>query len=443
MKPKVTVIVPALNVAGYIRECMDSILSQTMRELEVLVLDADSTDGTHEIIKEYAVRDKRVRLLKDDKKSTGYAKNLGIEQAQAPYIAIVESDDYIESDMMEKLYKKAEETDADIVKGGFDTFIGQRKERLVFPKTVAQYAEDYETILKPREHVRCFRWIMFEWLGLYRKSFLEKHHIRHQETPGAAYQDIGFWFLGFSYASRVCLIPDVVYHYRYDNPDASIKRKDQVFQTCSEYAYIRENLRDKTEIWEKVYPAFCREFYHSNEVVYARLEPRLKPMLSDKMREVLVYARQEGALDEALFEEREREMLAKLLDSARIFDQEDYKKQKADEKALEILKKKCGYFPSIVIMGAGSYGANLHYVLQKAGVKVSAYADNAPSKWSSIQNGLNVYPVKTCEVIYPEGLYLVANKHYGEEIAQSLRAQGIPQGRIEVCDILSLVGNLI
>lgn len=443
MKPKVTIIVPTLNVAEYIRECMDSILSQTMRDLEILVIDADSTDGTYEILGEYARRDKRIRLLRDDKKSTGYAKNLGVGEASAPYIAIVESDDYIEPDMMEKLYRKAEETGADIVKGGFDTFIGKGRERFVFPKTVAQYPEDYGTGLMPREHVRAFRWIMFEWLGIYRKSFLEKYDIRHQETPGAAYQDIGFWFLSFSYASKVYLMPDVFYHYRYDNPNASIKRKDRAFQTCSEYGYIRENLQDKREIWEKVYPAFCREFYHSNEVVYDRLESHLKPMLSDKMREVLISAKQEKALEESLFEEREKEKLTKLLESARTFDKENYEKQKAKDNAFGILKKKCGCFSAVVILGAGSYGANLHYALFRAEVQVSAYADNAPAKWNSIQNGLNVYSVETCEALYPESLYLVANKYHGQEIVQDLRNKGIPKERIELCDVLSLVGNLI
>ena len=102
---------------------MDSLLNQTLEEIEVFVIDANSTDGTHEILEEYAKKDERVILLEDTQGSTGYAKNLGIQKAKSPYIAIVESDDYVALDMFEKLYLKAEETGADIVKDNYSTFV--------------------------------------------------------------------------------------------------------------------------------------------------------------------------------------------------------------------------------------------------------------------------------------------------------------------------------
>ena len=68
MMPKVSVVIPSLNVAGYVRECLDSVLGQTLSDIEVLVVDAASTDGTHEIIEEYALKDSRVTLLDDVKK---------------------------------------------------------------------------------------------------------------------------------------------------------------------------------------------------------------------------------------------------------------------------------------------------------------------------------------------------------------------------------------
>lgn len=443
MNPKVTIVVPVLNVARYIRECMESILNQTMQEIEVFVIDAHSTDGTYEILEEYVAKDKRVQILEDRIGSTGYAKNLGIDKATASYIIFVESDDYIEPDMVEQLYDRAEETGADIVKGGFDTFVGSGKEMFVFPKTVAQDAEDYERVLMPREHIRCFRWIMFEWLGIYRKSFLDKYHIRHNETLGAAYQDIGFWFVGFSYASKVYLIKNVFYHYRCDNPNASVKSRDKMFQTCGEYAYIYESLRDREEIWKKVYPAFCREFFRSNEMVYNRLKEELKPVLSDKMREILFRAKEERVLDESLFKREEKKKLKWLMDSARIFDRRCHRIQKRRSVLLKNLKEKCSIAPSIVIFCAGSYGANLHYILKKENVLVSAYADNNSLRWDCTQNGLKIYSVEKCETIFPHSIYLIANEDLGEEIAQGLRDKGIEDRRIEICDVPLLAENLI
>ena len=72
---------PSFNVAPYIRECMDSVLGQTLTDIEVIVADADSTDGTREILDEYARRDSRVTILTDDKKSSGYANNKAIDYA--------------------------------------------------------------------------------------------------------------------------------------------------------------------------------------------------------------------------------------------------------------------------------------------------------------------------------------------------------------------------
>ena len=78
---KVSVLMPSLNVVRYIRECMESVISQTMEEMEILCIDAGSTDGTLEILEEYVRKDRRVRLIKADKKSYGYQMNLGLKEA--------------------------------------------------------------------------------------------------------------------------------------------------------------------------------------------------------------------------------------------------------------------------------------------------------------------------------------------------------------------------
>ena len=92
---KVSIIVPTYNVAPYIAECMDSLIDQTLEEIEILCVDAASDDGTREVLEAYASKDSRVKILDDIMHSTGYAKNIGIDAAQGEYIGIVESDDYV------------------------------------------------------------------------------------------------------------------------------------------------------------------------------------------------------------------------------------------------------------------------------------------------------------------------------------------------------------
>ena len=101
----VSIIMPSLNVANYIEECLASAVNQTLKEIEIICIDAGSTDGTAEIIERYAEKDKRIRLIKTEFKSYGAQVNLGIRLARGYYIAILETDDYVSCDMYENLYK--------------------------------------------------------------------------------------------------------------------------------------------------------------------------------------------------------------------------------------------------------------------------------------------------------------------------------------------------
>ena len=120
---KLSILLPSLNVAAYIRECIESVLKQTLTDIEILCIDAGSTDGTCEIIQEYAAKDNRIRVIPSDKKSYGYQINLGINMARGEYLGIVETDDSIEPDMYEVLYKAAVENDLDYAKAGFYTLV--------------------------------------------------------------------------------------------------------------------------------------------------------------------------------------------------------------------------------------------------------------------------------------------------------------------------------
>ena len=94
-KPLISVIMPSYNVARYIRVCMESVLAQSLQDMEILAIDAGSEDGTLDILREYADKDERICLVHSEKKSYGYQVNLGIQMARGKYIGIVETDDFI------------------------------------------------------------------------------------------------------------------------------------------------------------------------------------------------------------------------------------------------------------------------------------------------------------------------------------------------------------
>ena len=111
----VTIIVPAFNSAKYIEKCLNSILRQTYQNLEVIVVDDGSTDGTAGIIRRIAGRDHRIRFLCEENRGTSAARNYGLEEATGEYLTFVDSDDYIARDYVERLQKRCESTEADMV----------------------------------------------------------------------------------------------------------------------------------------------------------------------------------------------------------------------------------------------------------------------------------------------------------------------------------------
>lgn len=115
----ISVIVPVYNVEPYLAKCLDSILSQTYRDLEILIIDDGSTDGCGQICDEYAKTDSRISVFHIENRGLAAARNYGLDHASGAYIGFVDSDDWIESDMYECLMKRAEETGADVVECGY------------------------------------------------------------------------------------------------------------------------------------------------------------------------------------------------------------------------------------------------------------------------------------------------------------------------------------
>ena len=199
--PKVSIIMPSLNVGPFIRECIDSAVNQTLRDIEILCVDAGSTDGTAEILQEYAAKDSRVRFIHSDVRSYGYQMNLGLDAATGEYIGILETDDWTEPDQFEKMYTAAREQDADLVKSNYYWYYtkgGVRSEPFENLKKCR-----YETVFCPMEDRNLFNVTPSIWSGIYRRQMLLDHNIRFNETPGASFQDTSFHFMLCTVAKRV------------------------------------------------------------------------------------------------------------------------------------------------------------------------------------------------------------------------------------------------
>lgn len=315
MKPKVSVIIPSLNVKKYIVKCLDSVLNQTLKDIEIICVDAGSDDGTLEIIKKYSKKYKNVHLIISQKKSYGYQMNLGIDNAKGEYIGIVESDDYIMEDMYNTLFSIAKEKNLDLVKSDYFAFTtsdaGERKEYI--PLTLNE--RYYNKIINPRKDVTVFNLAMVTCTGLYNLAFLKENNIRYNETPGAAYQDNGFWHQTFYFSKKIYFLKQAFYCYRQDNEASSINNREKIFAGKIEYDYIYQILKKNQKISEIFLPIYTFRRYNNYIYNLKRISPEYHLDFLKTFQKDFLIAEKRGEIDWSLFPEKEIKLLKEILTS--------------------------------------------------------------------------------------------------------------------------------
>jgi glycosyltransferase involved in cell wall biosynthesis len=237
-QPDVSLVLPIYNVEPYLREALDSAVGQSLKNIEIICVNDGSTDGSPRIVREYARRDSRIVVVDKPNAGYGHAMNVGIDRASGKYVAILEPDDRIERTMLEELFALASKHNLDIVKSDFNRFRGEGKTLVKTLNRCCNDARNYNAVLDPAEHLEIFRYVMNTWCGIYRRDFLTQNNIRHNETPGAAFQDNGFYFQTMCLAKRIMYVDRQFYMNRRDNPGSSVKSRDKVYAVNNEHAFI-------------------------------------------------------------------------------------------------------------------------------------------------------------------------------------------------------------
>ena len=299
--PKVSIIIPVYNVEKYLKECLDSVVNQTLTDLEIVCVNDGSTDASGQMLDAYAAKDKRFKVIHKENGGYGKAMNVGFDQATGEYIGIVEPDDYIAPDMYESLYQKAVENQVDFIKADFNRFIDQDGKRVFFYNHLAPQQTYYNRVINPQEDVTPFLFTMNTWSGIYKKSFLDTYHIRHHETPGASFQDNGFWFQTFARATRIYFLDKPFYMNRRDNPNSSIKNKEKVFCIKQEYDYIRTFLDDNPELKKKFLGVYHYKRFHNYEFTFSRIDNTFKKLFLQTYAADYRDAFSKGEIDESFF----------------------------------------------------------------------------------------------------------------------------------------------
>ena len=305
----VSIVMPIYNAEAYLNECLDSIVNQTLKNLEIICVNDGSTDNSLNIIKEYAERDKRIKYI--DKPNAGYGQtmNCGIALATGEYIGIVEPDDFIELDMYETLYKKEKSTDADIIKSNMILFTQNRDATQSLKYLID--SNFYGRVDTPYNLQNYMIDSCSTCSAIYKRKLLLDNDIKYNETPGAAYQDTSFWFKTHCSAKKMCVIDREFYNYRRDNPNSSIhntKLGDSIlYEYKSIYDFIKKNKKDK------FIPLYFRRKFNGLFWYLGVLAPELKPQFISKIREAIYGDINAGIANTSLFTDKEIALYKKLI----------------------------------------------------------------------------------------------------------------------------------
>lgn len=240
---KVSVIIPVYNVEKYLSKCLDGVISQTLKDIEIICVDDGSTDSSLDILNGYALKDNRIKIVHKENSGYGNTMNIGINIAKGEYIGIVESDDYILPGMYGILYENAKKNNLDLIKSDYYIFW----DTLNYKSTnhFTNLENYYNRVLDNTNRDIYFKFWISNCTGIYKREFINKNNIRYQDTSGASYQDVGFWLQAMSVCERAMWIDEPFYMYRQDNPDSSIKNKGKMMAVKGEYDFVERILREK------------------------------------------------------------------------------------------------------------------------------------------------------------------------------------------------------
>lgn len=213
---KLSVIVPIYNVEKYLRQCLDSVVNQTFRDLEIILIDDGSPDRCGEICDEYEKRDNRIKVIHKENGGLPSARNDGIDMATGEWVAFVDSDDWLELDIYEKAIAAGDKYDVDIL--FFNSFRNsEKKESKAYLFEKEFYSDDKEYIKSLQAGVMCKYLVKipdlaFPWNRIIRRKIIITNKLHFQETR--AYEDLIYAVECMQYAEKIAFINSHGYHYR-------------------------------------------------------------------------------------------------------------------------------------------------------------------------------------------------------------------------------------
>lgn len=218
---KLSIIVPVYNVEKYLPKCLESLIKQTLKDIEIICVNDGSMDNSLAILKEFASKDSRIRIIDNQHQGVAKTRNTGIEQSTGEYIGFVDSDDYIDIDFFEKLYNSATKSNSDIAIASI------LKHKNFFNIYNAKYTKE-ETAITIQDKIKLCEdkkhFFFYAWNKIYHLGFIKENNIKFSE--GQIYEDVMFAIKALYYSNKIISVYGTKYHY-IEHENSLTKYKDK------------------------------------------------------------------------------------------------------------------------------------------------------------------------------------------------------------------------
>lgn len=396
---KVSIIIPVFNGERYLKDCMESLINQTLNDIEIICVDDGSTDRSLDILKEYQSRDDRVKLLSNPRNmGQPTSRNKGIMMAVGKYIQFVDADDYIEKQTTEELFKYSEEKNADMCYMGMDFHQEAGLDIKAVPGGISGH---YPGVYEGKELIGILtenkEFFYYTWSVFYRTSFLKEHGLLYRELVCG--QGGNFIPRCLCEANRVIISDKKYYHYRVHNASITHTEKAQ-----------KELLMGKIMRYVDILHYFSNdEQSHELEIfldaTYKKLLGGIECLTYDEKREL---------------EERMPSKFARHVFHILCNKEGNYKMNFSDNEIKKIRER-----AHVIIYGAGYASKSIIEMLQQNEIEIVGFAVTKRIKEKISLFGHHIYEIHELQQYKSTSVVLIAaNKKYNQEIRETLEALG-------------------
>ena len=262
----ISIIIPFYNSEQYLKKCLDSLLNQSFKNIEIICIDDSSTDNSYNILKEYQKKDKRIRLYKQKHSNAGNARNVGIKKAKGKYLLFLDSDDFFEKSLCQTAYYYADYSDADILLFGAYKYDDKTKIKAEMTGMLSIEYTPLNKVFNPvevKEHLYHLT-SSAPWSKLFKKSFIVKNKIFFQSLPNA--NDVYFTRISMTLSKKIFAVNKPLVYYRVNHGNSTQKNKyKDPLAFIRAYKKVKETLENKN-LFETYYQTYMNVLI--TEIVY-------------------------------------------------------------------------------------------------------------------------------------------------------------------------------